>query len=151
MNDEISRQIYDELDKQLDAQMMSELEKCQDEQSRLMDEELDRQVRAMTVDTTCYVVEVYHDPPPRKSYFIQCCTTTVAEPGDKRWWCPALVGWNDRRRICHWSKGVLRVRAGQSVGDQIYSGGSRTSFRPARAGYHHRWHPMLAVTKPLGC
>ena len=47
VNDEISRQIYDELDKQLDAQMMSELEKCQDEQSRLMDEELDRQVRAI--------------------------------------------------------------------------------------------------------
>lgn len=44
VNDEISRQIYDELDKQLDAQMMSELEKCQDEQSRRMDEELDRQV-----------------------------------------------------------------------------------------------------------
>lgn len=50
VNDEISRQIYDELDKQLDAQMMSELEKCQDEQSRRMDEELDRQVIP-----TCYL------------------------------------------------------------------------------------------------
>lgn len=46
VNDEISRQIYDELDKQLDAQIMAELEKCQDEQSRRMDEELDRQVIA---------------------------------------------------------------------------------------------------------
>lgn len=45
VNDEISRQIFDDLDKQLDAQMMAELEKCQDEQSRRMDEELDRQVK----------------------------------------------------------------------------------------------------------
>lgn len=45
VNDEISRQIFDDLDKQLDAQMMAELEKCQEEQSRQMDEELDRQVR----------------------------------------------------------------------------------------------------------
>lgn len=45
VNDEISRQIFDDLDKQLDAQMMAELEKCQEEQSRRMDEELDRQVR----------------------------------------------------------------------------------------------------------
>lgn len=44
VNDEISRQIFDDLDKQLDAQMMVELEKCQEEQSRRMDEELDRQV-----------------------------------------------------------------------------------------------------------
>lgn len=45
MNDEISRQIFDELDKQLDQQMMAELEKCHDEHSRQMDEELDRQVK----------------------------------------------------------------------------------------------------------
>ena len=45
MNDDISRQIFDDLDKQLDAQMMAELEKCQEEQSRRMDEELDQQVR----------------------------------------------------------------------------------------------------------
>lgn len=45
MNEEISRQIYAELDKQLDEQMMTELDKCQAEQSRQMDEELDRQVR----------------------------------------------------------------------------------------------------------
>ncbi|CAM9795605.1 unnamed protein product [Ectocarpus sp. 6 AP-2014] len=45
VNDEISRQIFDDLDKQLDAQMMAELEKCQEEQSRLMDEELDRQIQ----------------------------------------------------------------------------------------------------------
>lgn len=44
VNEEISRQIFDDLDKQLDAQMMAELEKCQEEQSRRMDEELDRQV-----------------------------------------------------------------------------------------------------------
>lgn len=44
VNDEISRQIFDDLDKQLDAQMMAELEKCQEEQSRRMDDELDRQV-----------------------------------------------------------------------------------------------------------
>lgn len=48
VNDEISRQIFDDLDKQLDAQMMAELEKCQEEQSRLMDEELDRQVTTGT-------------------------------------------------------------------------------------------------------
>lgn len=68
VNDEISRQIYDELDKQLDAQMMSELEKCQDEQSRLMDEELDRQVRGCL----CYLVYMwirdFHEHLPRRSY-----------------------------------------------------------------------------------
>lgn len=57
VNDEISRQIYDELDKQLDAQMMAELEKCQDEQCRRMDEELDRQV-SVGSDTTTIVYEV---------------------------------------------------------------------------------------------
>lgn len=49
VNDEISRQIFDDLDKQLDAQMMAELEKCQEEQSRRIDDELDRQVGRETV------------------------------------------------------------------------------------------------------
>lgn len=60
MNDEISRQIYDELDKQLDAQMMAELEKCQDEQCRRMDEELDRQVSVVQTATYSTVYQYYH-------------------------------------------------------------------------------------------
>lgn len=57
VNDEISRQIFDDLDKQLDAQMMAELEKCQEEQSRRMDEELDRQVTEME---GCQMVALDH-------------------------------------------------------------------------------------------
>lgn len=62
MNEEISRQIFDELDKQLDAQMMAELEKCQDEQSRQMDKELDRQARIDHFDPSISQVQVAFSP-----------------------------------------------------------------------------------------
>lgn len=40
MIEKISREIYDDLD----AQMMAEMERMREEQSRYLDEELDRQV-----------------------------------------------------------------------------------------------------------